>query len=262
MTIEVLIAGIDLAWTTYRKSGLCFLSVRGDDVALSLLEATVVSGAELIERLTAPGGTVIAAIDAPLIRRAGCTAERDLARTFGRFHAAAYNANLDFLERKGLMAGPRLGDALLAEGFDLDAHHAGPAAVGRFAFEMYPHAFHVAAFELERRIAYKKGRIASRRVGFGQYQALLATLLEREAPALLDEPAVAAILDPAAVAIGGARLKEVEDMLDALTCAVAALIAWRHGIRKGDVFGDAVNGYIAVPGLHRIPRFMDATPVG
>ena len=51
----------------------------------------------------------------------------------------------------------------MAAGFVIDPLAIAPECRGRFAFEMYPHAFHVVAFQLERRLGYKKGRIAARR---------------------------------------------------------------------------------------------------
>jgi predicted RNase H-like nuclease len=183
-------------------------------------------------------------------------AERELARSFGRYHAAAYNANLDFLSRKGLLAGPALGDALVAAGFIIDPLAIVPAASGRFAFEMYPHAFHVVAFQLQRRLGYKKGRIAARREAFALYQEALRLLLATQAPDVAADPRVAALLRHEVLAARGRALKAVEDQLDALSCALAALIAWRFGLVRDEVFGDAETGYIAVPGLARDSRFI------
>ena len=115
-----LIAGLDLAWTTYRPSGVCLLETDGDGARFLGIESRVETSHGFVAELMSHGSNAVAAIDAPLIRRAGCTAERELARSFGRYHAAAYNANMDFLQRKGLMAGPALGEALLAAGFALD----------------------------------------------------------------------------------------------------------------------------------------------
>ena len=250
-----LIAGLDLAWTTYRPSGVCLLEACGGDVRLSGLESRVDTPAGFVAELLSYGETVIAAVDAPLRRRDGCTAERELARSFGRYHAGAYNANVAFLERKGLLAGPALGEALEAAGFAIDPLLIAPGATGRFAFEMYPHAFHVVAFQLARRLGYKKGRMAPRREAFAVYQAALRVLMDAEAPGLAAEEPIARLLGPEALIAGGRALKAVEDQLDALSCALAALIAWRHGLVREEVFGEVATGYIAVPGLARDGRF-------
>jgi predicted RNase H-like nuclease len=189
-------------------------------------------------------------------------AERELARAFGAYHAAAYNANTAFLERHKLMAGPRLGALLAEAGFSLDPFAAGQPGSPRAAFEMYPHAFHVTAFRLPRRLGYKKGALALRRQGFATYQQLLRALLEREAPQLLGEPAVERVLHPSALVGGGRALKATEDSLDALTCAIAALRAYRCGVAQADVFGDVETGYIAIPGLSEDDRFPRPAPAG
>jgi predicted RNase H-like nuclease len=163
-----------------------------------------------------------------------------------------------FLESRKppLTAGLLLGEALCARGFELDPLRLRPAGDGRFALEMYPHAFHVVAFGLSERLAYKKGRRGRRLEAFAAYQAALRLLAAALAPSLLHERAIAAVLDGEALRAHGAALKSLEDRLDAFTCALAALTAWRLGIEPADVFGDRRTGYIAVPGLHREPRFM------
>jgi predicted RNase H-like nuclease len=253
------LAGIDLAWTDHRESGVCILEARGEEAALSRLEARTDTVAGFVEELTSLGPDVVVAVDAPLIRREGCMAERRLGTVFGgKYKASAYLATTAFLEsrRPPLDAGLRLGVALAAAGFELDPLRLAPGARGRFAFEMYPHAFHVAEFGLPERLAYKKGRRAARLRGFAEYQDRLRQLADSLAPGLAASGAIAATLDPAALAVRGRGLKALEDRLDALTCALAALIAWRVGIVADDVFGDAAEGYIAVPGLHRTPFFM------
>lgn len=251
------LVGLDLAWTTYRESGICVLRERQCDVTLELLEARIVAPGPLVAWLESLSDTVVAAVDAPLIRRDACTAERDLGRSFGRYKASAYNANTAFLERHNLMAGPTLGAHLASRGWSLNPADAG--LVGRrVAFEMYPHAFHVTAFELEERVPYKKGPLASRRGALQVYQTHLAALLAREAPSVASDARLDAVLDPVATAARGRPLKHLEDQLDALTCALSALIAWREGLHPADIFGDTLTGYIAVPGLHRDPRFARA----
>lgn len=212
----------------------------------------------LAEELRGYGPDVLVAIDAPLIRREGCTAERALGRVFGRFHASAYMASMQFLKsrRPPLDAGPRLGTALAAAGFSLDPLMIRPGGRGLGAFEMYPHAFHVAAFGLEQRILYKKGRRATRVAGMAAYQAHLSALLAGWAPGVLCEPPVEALLSGGALEARGSALKAVEDQMDAVTCMVAALMAGRDGIGRDEVFGEPATGTIAVPGMRRDSRFI------
>lgn len=247
----VTLVGLDLAWTAGRPSGWCVLrEVRGE-VCLAALESICLPAQAFSARLTAFEGDVVAAIDAPLRVAEPRLAEKQLNAVYGRYKAGAYLATRQFLEQMDAMAGPLLGDYLSAAGFDtfpsfLWDDCPRPA---RVAFEMYPHAAHVELFPgLAERIPYKKGVVAARRAGLGEYQARLAALLAIEAPGVLEAPEVARLLSGTALASRGTALKAVEDQLDALTCALVAWHAWRFGAAGMRVFGDE-NGYIAVPRL-------------
>lgn len=151
-------AGLDLAWTTTHPSGVCVLETIGGTARLVEIASQITPVEVLAADMRDLGPDSIVAVDAPLIRRDGCMAERELGRVFGRFHASAYMASMAFLESRKppLDAGPRLGDALSGVGFTLDPLLVLAGGGGRRAFEMYPHAFHVAAFGLDERILYKK----------------------------------------------------------------------------------------------------------
>ena len=232
----------------------------GDKVRLARLDAAVWPVEPLADYLIGLGSDVIVAVDAPLVRTVQCTAERELARAFGRYKASAYNANVDFLTRKGLLAGPQLGEALRARGFALVPLAISAFADGRHAFEMYPHAAHVVHFKLDERLKYKKGPLPLRREGIHDYQRRLAALLKRDLPAVAASPTVLAAFDDGGPELGARQLKHLEDTLDALTCAHAAWRAWRDGIAPSEVFGNATNGHIAVPGLRFDARFNGSVP--
>lgn len=242
------IVGLDLAWKDGRPSGLCVLRDHGDVVELVLVECRVDTPEGWAHFLSSLGPNSVVAVDAPLAWRTACHAERALGRAFGRYHAAPYMAGSDFLRRLELTCGPRLAEALIGEGFDLDPRKLQLAgAPGRFAFETYPHAFHVRTFALERRIPYKKGRMEGRRAGMNAYQEHLARALCEHAPAVAADPRMAVLLAPEATAARGPALKALEDQLDAVTCVLAALFAWRNGVREADLFGEPVEGYIVIP---------------
>ncbi|MCA9830587.1 MAG: DUF429 domain-containing protein [Dehalococcoidia bacterium] len=254
-------AGLDLAWTTTHPSGVCVLETIGGTARLVEIASQITPVEVLAADMRDLGPDSIVAVDAPLIRRDGCMAERELGRVFGRFHASAYMASMAFLESRKppLDAGPRLGDALSGVGFTLDPLLVLAGGGGRRAFEMYPHAFHVAAFGLDERILYKKGRRATRLAGMARYQALLGALLDDWAPEVAADARVRELLAPDALKAKGKALKAVEDQLDAISCAVAALMAGRDGICRGEVFGDPATGSIAVPGMRRDSRFIAPT---
>jgi len=259
MTVFV---GLDLAWTTTHPSGVCVIETSGGTARLVEVASRITPVDALAAEMLALGPDVVVAVDAPLIRRDGCMAERELGRVFGgKYRASAYMASMAFLEsRKPLLnAGPRLGDALCALGFTLDPLVMLAGGGGRRAFEMYPHAFHVAAFGLDERIPYKKGRRATRLTGMAQYQVLLGVLLEEWAPGVGADARVRGLLAADALEAKGKALKAVEDQLDAISCAVAALMAGKDGIGRGEVFGDPATGSIAVPGMRRDSRFIAPT---
>jgi predicted RNase H-like nuclease len=243
------LVGLDLAWTGHHPSGVCVLRVIEDRLRLETLETRIASPDAFADWLTDLDASVVVAIDAPLVRSTACDAERQLGRAFARFHASAYMATPDFLSRHGLVAGPALGTALAARGWSVD-----PAVAregGRVAFEMYPHAFHIVTFGLDRRLAYKKGRLEARRTAFATYQEHLRATLQVLDAELAAEPRIVDLLAPAALSAGARALKDLEDRLDALTCALAAAEAWRHGIAAADIFGTVRDGYIAIPGIGR-----------
>jgi predicted RNase H-like nuclease len=118
--------------------------------------------------------------------------------------------------------------------------------------EVYPHAAHVVLFSLPRIMAYKAkpGRTA---LSLSENLAIYRRHL-RLALAECGLSGLGLAVDPASPPRGRAR-KRHEDELDAVTCALAAMEAWRHGLSPDEVIGDPGTGYIAVPGLARDPRF-------
>ena len=245
--------GIDLSWTGRNESGICILEEEAGVVRLARLEAVVVSAEEICDQVASIPGELIVAVDAPLIRAPGCTAERELGRSFGRYKASAYTASVDFLSRKGLMAGPELGAGFTLRGLSLGTAHGDSDS--RRAFETYPHALHVLYFGLAERLQYKKGRLGQKRDGLRLYQGHLRELLREEMPLVLASEPVRLRLHESSLNTGGAGLKHLEDALDGLTCAYAAWRAWRDGIGPPDVFGDPETGAITIPGLRFDPRF-------
>lgn len=254
--------GLDLAWTSHREpapfeSGLCVLEGReGADLRCSLLKASKLHVGALADQLrqTAGGGSpVVAAIDAPLIVTPGRKAESELNTVFHPFKAMAYKASVDWLERKDLKAGPRLGTLLRTRGFTLDPNQLfDRERIGQMALEVFPHTIHVRLFNLPQRILYKKGRVSARRCGMWTYQKLLREWLKANAPGVLEHGAVRealaaeAITDIPGSSKTGPSLKHYEDMLDGLTCALAAWLSWQKP-EEWQTFGDAKNGYILAP---------------
>ncbi|MEZ4480306.1 MAG: DUF429 domain-containing protein [Dehalococcoidia bacterium] len=254
-------AGLDLAWTTTHPSGVCVLETIGGTARLVEIASQITPVEVLAADMRDLGPDSIVAVDAPLIRRDGCMAERELGRVFGRFHASAYMASMAFLESRKppLDAGPRLGDALSGVGFTLDPLLVLAGGGGRRAFG------YARTRSMWRRLGWtnassiRRGRRATRLAGMARYQALLGALLDDWAPEVAADARVRELLAPDALKAKGKALKAVEDQLDAISCAVAALMAGRDGICRGEVFGDPATGSIAVPGMRRDSRFIAPT---
>jgi predicted RNase H-like nuclease len=243
------IVGIDLAWTSYRESGICILQAGTPECEPT---SEVVGTGELADRLDALGPDVVAAIDAPLIVHPDRQAERLLAIHFGRYHASAHSAKAAFIEERD--AGQRLAEELKRRGWNLDPRQAGPR--GRHAVEVYPHAAHIVWYALSERICYKRKlhRPVERcRAGLRQLQDHLRGDMERLAHEL--PPICTKVLDHGETLARGKALKQLEDKLDALTCALAAHRVQRDGVCDCEILGEPSTGYVVVPGLHTDSRF-------
>ncbi|MCC6672168.1 MAG: DUF429 domain-containing protein [Planctomycetes bacterium] len=254
--------GIDLAWKSKNPSGVCVLQERSGEFTCTDLRAVPLGVDALVELALGYGDDVVVAIDAPLIISDQRRAEREVGRLFSSYHASAYPADRALLEPAGLLAGPDLGKALGHRGFSLDPRVLQPGGGGRHAFEVYPHTLHVVWFDLCERIPYKakRGRSPSDLVDCLQhYQRCLGKVLRCWMPELLEaSQELRGLLDPGAAECRGRERKDLEDRLDAVTCALAAYRAWRDGVDDCEILGDTQDGYIAVPGLKDDPRFAAA----
>lgn len=239
-------AGLDLAWTRGRPSGICILAEDAAGVGLERIETLITLPTAFAQTLAALDETVYAAIDAPLIISPERRAEGLLARRFGRAKAYAYHVSRDWLERHNALSGPQLGEALAARGF-VHATPPAPRAPGRFMLEAFPHATHVALFGLAERMKYKRGPLALRRIVIETYQQELARHLDSALPRVAADPHIEGLLDPSIIPTTTRALKSLEDKLDALTCAVAAHHAWQHGPAGLETFGTPEHGQITIP---------------
>ncbi|MFN8617372.1 MAG: DUF429 domain-containing protein [Dehalococcoidia bacterium] len=238
------LAGVDLAWSGRKPTGICVVRLEPSGARLERLECLPNAGAEdVADVLNALGPDVVAAIDAPLIVGPARRAEAELARAFGSRGVYAYAARQDFLDRHGITEGPKLGELLRASGWSLDGTN--PDGPGLHALEVFPHATTVSLLGADRALRYKKGPLAARLGPLAEFQARLRDYAAAHLPCLFDDPA-GALVEPPALTSGRA-LKDLEDRLDAVACVLAAHHAHRFGSPGLLLFGDAENGYIAVP---------------
>ncbi len=239
MTTSARCFGIDLAWSDNHPTGLCAL----DDGGAIVDEQLVQTDDEIVEWVRARlDGPAVVAVDAPLHvpnetgRRAG---ENEVAAVYGGRKAGPHSSNRRlFLDRYGRIRGEDLAARFAAMGFD------GPwDGAERTLLEVYPHPALIEAFGLPERLLYKaKPGLGSdgRRAGLRNLARLLASLEQA------DPPLIGPVVDVPDDARGRGA-KAIEDRLDARVAAWVAAVWARHGTDRVRLFGDAVNGHIAVP---------------
>jgi pyridoxamine 5'-phosphate oxidase len=230
--------GIDFGWEN-KPSGLAALEWDGGLLHLRSLQR-LTNPRQIVDWADAEAGPdAIAGIDAPIVIP-NATGMRDadkLAHSlYGRYHAGAYPASR---ARRFWKRTTGLSTQLLKRGFqhgDTLPHR----AMGRHQIEVHPHAAAVQLFALNRIVKYKKGSLASR---VAELDRLRSLMLERF-PRLIPSLAMTALPETPRT---GAALKDLEDRLDAITCAYVAAHWWFWGAQRNDVLGNARDGYIIVP---------------
>lgn len=242
---DVVALGVDLAWGANGRTGLAALDpdgrltascwVRTDDEIAAFVAAH------------ASGAPVVAAVDAPLIvpnetGRRPCEAE--LARRFGRFHAAAHPSNRS---RPWMQPEPR--GARLAQRFGWSVDPGvRPSSGAGVAIEVYPHPAMVVLFGLDRVIPYKQkpGRDldALRAAHIALADHMEAAFGDRLG--LASSPRWAELRAGVATATRKVELGRVEDEVDAIVCAYLAWL-WANEPERMEVIGDVDAGYVVVP---------------
>jgi predicted RNase H-like nuclease len=235
--------GVDLAWSEKNPSGLAV--ARGSALRAELIElARIAQAFDAAAQWIADrsGDHCVAAIDAPLVvpNESGMRdCERELSSVFRGASAGTHSSNRARFADGGP---PALSLALERHGFrhavDLDLLR----RPGRWMIEVYPHPALVRLFDLEVRLAYKKGTPEARRAGLVRLLGIVRSL-ERADPSL--EPGGTG---STMAALDSMRSpKSIEDQLDAWLCSYIALYCCRWGKQGSRVFGTESTGYIVVP---------------
>jgi len=231
------LAGIDLAWHGIKPSGLALGRLHQQQLIVDLLLSDVLSNDELCLKLE-EYDVVGAAIDAPLIIKnlSGMRdCEKQIGKLYGSKGASCHTANLTLF--------PQALSVQLSQ--DLQQRNYQHISGKRWQIEVYPHPAIIELFELDYRLAYKKGSIAQRKAG----QLLLATYLvglDNRLPFKLNLPSnlSVALTKQEIDQLKGEHLKHNEDKLDALVCLVVAAL---HSLTQSKVIGHEQTGYIVVP---------------
>jgi predicted RNase H-like nuclease len=222
--------GIDLAWKAKARTGLAAVDERG-----RLVASTSVVTDDEIENWVRPHAPIVVAVDAPLVvpnATGSRVAEREIARVYGRYGAAAYPSS-----RANPMFNPPRAETLAADmGWDVDPG----STSGTVCLEVYPHPALVGLFSLPERILYKKG--PNRVAGFELLMRCLASVPEL---VLEQSPRWAELMTIAATPRPG-DLNRIEDELDAILCAHLAWL-WRNRPGALQIYGSLEEGYIVAP---------------
>ena len=190
---------------------------------------------EIVDALLQTDELVGIAIDGPLVinNQAGQRdCEKEVSRAYGSRKAGCHPSNLSLYPDPSSV---RLSNRLLEEGF----RHLGNANE-KWQIEVYLHHAIIEFFELSERLKYKKGLVGERRAG----QLNLANLIRRtnvELAAGVEHFTAESHIN----ALRGAALKQNEDALDSIICAmIAANYAFEH---EGVTYGNVDDGYIYIP---------------
>jgi predicted RNase H-like nuclease len=247
MSLPVFI-GLDLAWSNRNRTGGAVIR-NGVLVASTGLLSDDASIEAFIDGHLPEGAPAVIAVDAPLRvpnQTGRRRADHELSLAWGKFDAGAYPANRALLARNGAVRGEVLVERLRHRFGCIESAPIPQRGVGRYICEVFPHPAHIVLFNLPRTLKYKRksGRTQEAVAAeFVRYQQLLTTLAAADPP-LTGLDTVAAI---DASQRRGRALQELEEMLDAVTCAYVAYYAWHHGPARQRVYGSVAEGHILVP---------------
>ena len=231
------LAGIDLAWHGVKPTGLSLGRLDDQVLHVDVLLSEVMGNDAICQEILdyQPVGI---AIDAPLIITTPTgmrECERSIGQLYGAKGASCHTANLSLF--------PNATSVQLSK--QLQKHHYEHIVGTRWQIEVYPHPAIIELFNLDYRLAYKKGTVAQRKAGQFQLANHLQAIETRLPFALhLGEDIALALTEDAIHQLKGVQLKQNEDKLDALVCLVIAAL---HLKSQCFIVGNAVGGYIAVP---------------
>ncbi|WP_323793121.1 DUF429 domain-containing protein, partial [Nocardioides sp.] len=237
--------GVDLAWGLRQPTGLAVLDEHG-----RLLHVSAVRTDEEIEAELAAyvAGDCLVAIDAPLVVKNATgsrPAERALSKDFRRFDAGTHPSNLGKPEFADGTRGARVAKML---GLDIDPR----SGRARRAIEVYPHAASIVLFGLPKILKYKNKPGRDLDLLRSELLRLMAFV---EAGVTTDET-WAGIRSQVERATRKSELRVVEDQVDAVVCALVALVAHRTPDQV-TTYGDLDTGYIVTPRLGTAPTRTD-----
>ena len=249
MIIDMFFVGIDLAWSKKNCTGIAIIEGNGEYAEICGKPKTVSSDDDIVNYIKEFVGddNALIAIDAPLIvqnKDGRRKAEQLVHMLFHKYGAVAYPSNRNRLcqENSDKLRGEELSEKLEKENFKHNPYITKQFEEERKFFEIYPHPSMVAIFHLREILRYKKKNKRDyefRWDEFEKYQCCLKKLSEENPSLKLPEY----IVEKKVKGLKGKKLKEYEDILDAIFCAYVAYYYWFHP-QKCMVLGDMKEGYI------------------
>jgi predicted RNase H-like nuclease len=239
---DTILMGVDLAWLSDKNgSGLAVGQLSGNTLSVSDVYTAVIGYQNVVTIIDSVPGLAGLAIDAPLIIKntsGNRPCEKALNAVYAKKWAGCHPSNLGLYPEASSV---NLGADLLKKQFQ----HLGRPGHEKWQFECYPHPSMVELFALEKRLAYKKGKVEEKRAGQKQLARLIQSLKGRSL-SLTINPELNYLLDEARIGVlRGQALKDNEDALDAIICLyIAGLYASGAPMQT---FGDIESGYVVVP---------------
>ena len=242
----MLFCGIDLSFSSKNSSALVFIKDHaGIGEVISLF--TLRSLEDIIEAILSflPLGKIFIAIDAPLVilnEKGERQIDAMVNKIFRKYHAGVYPINRNIIRKISDFQVEKLLWSLVKVGFNflkkVDFSE-------NTIFETVVSASIVNLFNLERSLKYKakKGRSLNLRYEeFKKYQKYIKKL-ENYTPSIYIP---VEILSKDIENLKGKKLKEYEDILDAIICAYTAYHFWYHKGRESLILSD-LNSIIVIP---------------
>jgi len=213
-----------------------------------LLAKTVFSDNEIISTIKQKVGEkpALVAIDAPLIVRNKTgtrPAEKMLNTLFRKYNACAYPVNKKILNKTG-SRGEKISRLLQNLGFEHNPHIKRFERKRKF-FEVFSHSSMIVLFRLKSVLKYKpkcKRSYETRWKEFEKYQRYLEALRNSKPPLILPK----SVTKVKVWGMKGKKLKNYENILDAILCAYTAYYCWHHPERCA-IFGNPEEGCILSP---------------
>ncbi|MFT4310919.1 MAG: DUF429 domain-containing protein [Candidatus Woesearchaeota archaeon] len=223
--------GVDLAWSAKHRSGFCHLVYRNNKLKIQKL-CLLQSMQEILQHIQQ--GWV--GVDASLLvnnEHGYRDSEWELSQHFRSYGCPAYPTNKKILEPIGFR-GQELSFALQQKGYSVL-----PTLSAKTVIEVYTHSALVGMFNLASKLSYKYKPKRSRQQRNEAFDILCA---------LLQTYVYHPILSTDFTTLQAKQLKEVEDMLDSIVCALAVYYYYKKP-SSCQLFGKK-NGIIMSPMPH------------